>query len=298
MNPGLSHLHAICQALYLQAAPAAGSGAAAPVVETKSLVGYIAAGGVVALILLLLSGMALALVIASAVMIRRAALIKPGVATSLDTVLRERRVDQALQICRATENDCALTRIVAAGLAKARSGQFGALEAKPAMEEAGSREADKLDRLSYAIRIVADLAPMLGLLGTVIGIIKAFATIGVAEGASRSSQLSANMSEALVNTALGLAIAIPCLVAQAFFRRRAEGLMNEVGTVAEELLGSLSGSPGSGMGQSGAQFAGQPAAPRPVQAAANAAHQHQAQRGASPLGNIPGITGAPAGGQA
>lgn len=218
---------------------ATGAAAAAPLLESKSLLGYIAAGGFVAVVLLLLSALAVGLVIANAAMLRKTALAKPGTTNSLEMLLRERRLEQAISFCRTAENDCFLTRVLVAGLTKVRSSQFGVLEAKPVMEEAGRREADKLDRVTYAIRVVADLAPMLGLLGTVIGIIKAFATIGGAEGASRSAQLSANMSEALVNTALGLAIAIPCLMCHAFFKRRTEAVLGELADTAERLISIL-----------------------------------------------------------
>jgi len=218
-----------------------GAGAAAgPILESKSLLGYIAAGGFVAIVLLMLSAAAVGLIIASGMMLRKSALAKPATVGTLETLLKEKRIDQAIGICRAAEHDCFLTRVLGAGLAKARSSQFGLLEAKSVMEEVGRREADRLDRTVYAIRVVADLAPMLGLLGTVIGIIKAFATIGGADGASRSAQLSSNMSEALVNTALGLGIAIPCLLFHAFFKRRGEAMVNELSETAEHLMALLS----------------------------------------------------------
>jgi biopolymer transport protein ExbB len=262
------------------AAPAAAgtagaAGAVGPLLESKSLLGYIAAGGFVAVVLLLLSALAVGLVIANGAMLRKTALAKPGTTNSLEMLLRERKVDQAIAFCRAAENDCFLTRVLGAGLSKARSSQFGVLEAKPVMEEAGRREADKLDRVTYAIRVVADLAPMLGLLGTVIGIIKAFATIGGAEGASRSAQLSANMSEALVNTALGLAIAIPCLMCHAFFKRQTEAVLGELADTADRLISILQ-QPAAGVRQAAAA----PAAPAAAAPAGN--------------GSVPLAAGAPA----
>ena len=221
-------------------ATATGGATVAPIMESKSLLGYIAAGGFVAIVLLMLSAAAVGLIIASGLMLRKSALARPATVNTLEMLLKEKRVDQAISVCRSAEHDCFLTRVLGAGLTKARSSQFGLLEAKSVMEEVGRRESDRLDRTVYAIRVVADLAPMLGLLGTVIGIIKAFATIGGAEGASRSSQLSSNMSEALVNTALGLGIAIPCLLSHAFFKRRGEAMVNELAETAEHLMGLLS----------------------------------------------------------
>jgi len=235
-------LSTLIHALIAQAAPTAAAAAstpAAPLLESKSLIGYIAAGGIVAIILLLLSATALALIIAGGLMMRRSTLARPGDTESIEALLRERRIDQAIQFCRSPDHDSVLSRVVAAGLIRARSSALGVLEAKPVMEEAGRQEADRIDRIVYSVRVVADLAPMLGLLGTVIGIIKAFATIGGGDAGSRSAQLSANMSEALVNTALGLAIAIPCLVTHAFFKRRAEARLAEVASTAERLISVL-----------------------------------------------------------
>jgi len=221
------------------ATPAPGGSAAAAPVAAKSLLEYIHAGGFVAYVLLLTSAVALGLVIANMVMLRRTALARPGAVAALETLLRERKVDTAVNFCRQPENDCFLTRVLGAGLRRAKSSQFGALEMRPAMEEAADREADRLERLTHLIRIISDLAPMLGLLGTVIGIIKAFGTIGTLDGVARSTQLSANMSEALVCTALGLSIAIPALVAASIFKRRTDALIAEAGDTAEQLANLL-----------------------------------------------------------
>jgi len=244
------------------------------VLTDRSLFGYIAAGGVVAIILIMLSVVALALVVANLIAVRRDAMAKPEVIVGLEGFLRERRVEQAIAFCKLPESDCFLARVVGAGLSKSARSQFGYLELKPAMEEAGAREAERLDRLNYALRVVSDLAPMLGLLGTVIGIIKAFATIGAAEGVARSTQLSNNMSEALVNTALGLGIAIPCLVMHAFFKRRIDGLVTEVGDIAERLAMMAQGGAGQAIAGQGAGRsvgpAGVASGPRPVSAAVTA----------------------------
>lgn len=241
-------LSTLIHTLIAQAAPTAAAAAgtpAAPLLESKSLIGYLAAGGIVAIILLLLSATALALIIAGGLMMRRSTLAKPGDTQAIEGLLRERRIDQAIQFCRSADHDSVLCRVMAAGLMRARSSPLGVLEAKSVMEETGRQEADRIDRIVYSVRVVADLAPMLGLLGTVIGIIKAFATIGGGDVGSRSAQLSANMSEALVNTALGLAIAIPCLVTHAFFKRRAEARLAEVASTAERLISILQQAPGS-----------------------------------------------------
>ena len=86
---------------------------------------------------------------------------------------------------------------------------------------------------------IAAVGPMLGLLGTVFGMIGAFQTIGTLEGAARSNKLAEFMSLALINTAEGLMVAIPCTVAFAVFRRRIDRLGADAGVIAEELAGLI-----------------------------------------------------------
>ncbi|MGH7132293.1 MAG: MotA/TolQ/ExbB proton channel family protein [Phycisphaerales bacterium] len=211
----------------------------------KSLLGYLQAGGPVAIILLILSVVAVALIVTNLVMLRRAYLAPPRVVEGLERLVREKQIDLAIQYCKAPENDSFLSRVMAGGLSKAARSQFGMLELKPALEEAASRELDKLDRVTHGLKVLSDLGPMLGLLGTVIGIVGAFAALGSGEGAAKSSKLAGNMSEALVNTALGLSVAIPCLVAHAMFKRRTDRLVADVGDVAEHFAGLLQGQPGA-----------------------------------------------------
>jgi biopolymer transport protein ExbB len=256
--------------LLAQATDAAG---ATPVAEVahKSLLGYIQAGGIVAYLLIIVSFIAVALIITNLVMLRRNYLAPPRVVEGFDRLMRERQLEQAVQYARAPENDCFLSRVMDGALGKASRSQFGMLELKPALEEAASRELDKLDRVTHMLKVISDLGPMLGLLGTVIGIVGAFAAIGSAEGAAKSSKLAGHMSEALVNTALGLIVAIPCVVAHALFRRHTDKLVNEVGDVAERLASLAGGTPAGGVNK--------PAPARPA-----APGQPPAARPASPAG--------------
>jgi biopolymer transport protein ExbB len=133
------------------------------------------------------------------------------------------------------------------------------LELKPAIEEAGSRELDRLEKPNHGLAILAAVGPMLGLLGTVIGMIGAFAEIGSASGIAKNEELARYMSLALVCTAEGLIVAIPCTFAYALFKRRTDRLVAEVGDVAERLAGQFSGKHAAAKPVAGA-------APRPAAA--------------------------------
>lgn len=209
--------------------------------QSKSLLSYIHAGGPISYLLVCISLFAVGVVVANALLLRRQTMIPGHVAEGLGALLRERRLDEVPAFCQQTENDSFLARIVAGALAKVGRSQFGVLEMKPALEEAGARELDRLDRLTHVIGMIAAVGPMLGLLGTVVGMIGAFNTIGTESGVAKNEQLAAYMAVALVTTAEGLIVAIPCTFAYAIFRRRADRLAGEAGDVAETLLSELAG---------------------------------------------------------
>ncbi len=135
----------------------------------------------------------------------------------------------AINICE--EEPCMITRILAAGLRAKKRG-------KEAMEEAlaehGAREASAVrTKISY-LNTIATIAPMLGLLGTVSGMIKAFGNIATM-GMGQASVLASNISEALITTAGGLVIAIPAMALFFFFRNRVNDLM----VVVEDQIGDF-----------------------------------------------------------
>lgn len=239
----------VAQAAMAQTGAAAQPAAAAPVAaarESKTVFGYISSGGLISYVLVLLSVVAVALVIINLIQLRRDVLAPPVVVEKLERLLESRDVDGALAVCRSPEYACFLTRVIDGGLRKASRSQFGTLELKPALEEAGSRELDRLDRVNAAIGMLAAVGPMLGLLGTVVGMIGAFSTIGMTTGASKNEELARYMSIALVTTAEGLIIAIPCTFAYAWFKRRIDSLTAEVGEIAEQLVTPLIGKGASG----------------------------------------------------
>src|SRR4051812_5974885 len=109
------------------------------------------------------------------------------------------------------------------------------------------------------------MGPMLGLLGTVLGMIGAFATIGSLEGAARSKELAGFMALALVNTAEGLAVAIPCTAAFSILRRRLDRLIGDAGEVIENLAVYIE-NPAAGERAAARPRAAAPGAARPIPA--------------------------------
>ncbi|MFG0274678.1 MAG: MotA/TolQ/ExbB proton channel family protein [Phycisphaerales bacterium] len=204
-----------------------------------SLFSLIVAGGVVGYVILLLSVAAVALVVIHALQLREGTLSPPEVVDALDERLSQGDVDGATAMCRQEENDCFLTRVMLPGLQRYSRSAFGALELKGALEEAGQAQTARLLRSTDALGLIAAIAPMLGLLGTVVGMVGAFDTISASEGFARPDQLAGDISKALVTTLMGLTLAIPATAALTYFRNRIDALTGDVADVVEQLAAHL-----------------------------------------------------------
>ena len=115
-----------------------------------------------------------------------------------------------------------LGQVLAAGLSNSRQGREVMVES---MEVAASRVQYDLERFLHILSAIANVAPLLGLLGTVIGTIKIFAVIMVEGGTGNPGVLAGGISEALICTATGLAVAIPASLASRYFYRLVDGFM-------------------------------------------------------------------------
>ncbi len=219
---------------------------AAPAVKSMSLIDYIQAGGVLSYILVCVSIVAVTLVVRALLLVRRSRQIPPEDAHRLDVFAREGDVRGAINYCDNADHDSFLTRVVGDALRRCARSSFGMLELRSALEESGQKELDRLYRLTDGIGMIASVGPMLGLLGTVVGMIGAFASMGAMEGAARSQALSGYMSIALVATAEGLIIAIPCTLLYSWLRRHIDIITHEAGEVIEDIAGHFQASGGGG----------------------------------------------------
>ena len=194
----------------------------------------IQSGGVVGYVILGLSVLALALIIMHLVQIRRGALLPPDQLEHIDQLLSQGNVDGALEYCYAPESDSYLTRIMAAGLTRYQKSAFGAFEIKNAIEEAGEDQTARLYRSTDALGVIGSIAPLLGLLGTVLGMVGAFESLS--RGATPNHEaLAANISLALVTTLMGLILAIPCIALHRYFGNRIDAFASETALEIERL---------------------------------------------------------------
>jgi len=203
--------------------------------DTTSKLEMLSKGGTIGYIIIALSLAALALAVMHFLQLKRSALLPPEQLSTIEEMLSNGKVDDALNYCVDPLNDTYLTRILAPGLLRYQRSAFGPFEIKSALEEAGEDQTSRLFRSTDALGLIGTVAPLLGLLGTVLGMVGAFETIG-GDGASSNSALAGNISEALITTMLGLILAIPCITLFSYFRNRIEGLSAEASSEIERLV--------------------------------------------------------------
>jgi biopolymer transport protein ExbB len=166
---------------------------------------------------------------------RRENVVPVALLEGFEAHLNEKRYQEAYEMAKSDESF--LGQALSAGLAKLSAGYDQAIEA---MQEVGEDENMKLEhRLSY-VGLIGAISPMVGLLGTVWGMIKAFEKIGIAGAAVKPQQLAGDISTALLTTLFGLAIAIPAIAAYNILRNRVQRLVLEVGILSEGLMSRFS----------------------------------------------------------
>lgn len=208
--------------------------------EAKSLLSYLNDGGVTGYCLLALSVAAISMWIYLFMVLRLSKQAPQSDVDLLTRMLKEGAIPDAIRHCEIPENANFLTRMMGGALRRCSRSQLGLLELRSAMEESGQKEVERLYRVVDWVAVIAAVGPMLGLLGTVFGMIGAFGSISHLEGAARSKELANHMSLALVTTALGLIVAIPCTVVFSISRRKIDEMAERIGDVSESLAAELS----------------------------------------------------------
>jgi biopolymer transport protein ExbB len=187
----------------------------------------------------LCSLMGLAIIIERLIALRRKAVIPPGFLDGLKAAFRHGSADRAagIQYCQA--NDSPMSRVAAAGVRKIHQGEQAV---EHAIEDAGANEVSKLRRNLRMLYGVAAVAPMLGLLGTVWGMIQAF-QVASEGGLGRAENLATGIYEALVTTFAGLLVAIPALIFYYHFLGRIDRLVHEINEVSVAFVEHYLGEP-------------------------------------------------------
>lgn len=179
----------------------------------------IKAGGWVMLPIILCSIISMAIIIERFWTLQRKHIVPKGLVTQVWRWIKEGRLDKKrVEILR---NHSPLGRILAAGLVNMHRDRE---VMKAGIEEVGSQVVHDLERYLSTLGTIAEIAPLLGLLGTVTGIIRMMIAVGTG-GLGNPALLSAGLAEALITTAAGLFVAIPALIFYRYFRRLVDSLV-------------------------------------------------------------------------
>jgi len=186
------------------------------------MIDLIVKGGVFMYPIILCSIVALAVFLERLWVLRRSHILPEDFIRNVRELLQKEKISEAVFLCQGDTSSIA--KIFLAGL---KSAQKGMWLVKEAIEERGAREATALEKNVAILSTIANLTPLLGLLGTVSGMIKTFNAISL-HGIGNPAPLAGGIAEALITTATGLCVAIPTLVCYRFLKDKASALVFEM----------------------------------------------------------------------
>jgi biopolymer transport protein ExbB len=209
----------------------------APKVSETTLWDMISQGGWAMIPLGFFSVLTIYFIVQNFLALREKSLLRPDLLPEFIGLMKDKKVVEAHTLCK--ENETLFTYVFAAGLERCSTkGAINFGKIKEAIEEASTEEMTSYMKPIDYLSILGATAPMLGLLGTVSGMIKAFQTIG-STGMGKPEVLAGNIGEALVTTATGLIIAIPAMLFYYFFRNNFVKTMATLGRNIGALLDTL-----------------------------------------------------------
>ncbi len=182
-------------------------------------------------IIIILSVIGVALIVEHAVTLRRDKLAPPHIIDEIESLMEEENYQETLELCEAEPGF--LTNVVAAALPRVNAG-FDAME--QSIQEMGEEETIKLNQKVGWLNLISSIAPLFGLLGTVLGMVDAFRTIAVKKGAADPADLAGGIYTALITTVEGLFVGIPTLIGYFYFRAKVTTIVLEIGAIIEQLF--------------------------------------------------------------
>ena len=166
--------------------------------------------------------------------VRRRDLMPVGLDEQVRQSLVAGRIDDAVSACQAQPS--LQSFVLLHGIAEL---EFGWTAVEKALEDALAEQSARLFRKIEYLNVIGNLAPMVGLLGTVVGMVFAFQQVASSQGAAGAGELASGIYQALVTTVAGLIVAIPALAAFAVFRNRVDQFVAEAAFQAQQVFGPL-----------------------------------------------------------
>lgn len=197
-------------------------------------------GGWIMWVLAALSVFALAMVFYFVIVLRAGSVTPHELMVDLLARIRANDLNEVRRLC--DRHPCPLSSVVLATLDCLRNvPQCDVSLLRGATEAEGARQADAIQGQTEFLLDVATIAPLLGLLGTVLGMLTAFGSVASDIASAKPVVLAAGVSQAIVTTVFGLVVAIPCMAFYAWFRRRASRQISNLETASSEVLTAIIG---------------------------------------------------------
>lgn len=191
-------------------------------------------GGLIMYAILICSIIALAIVIEKFIVLKKAKVNVPAFLIKIRTMLKKKDIDGAVNFC--LQERTPVSNIVRKGLKKFKYGHQRVVEA---IESAGKQEIGKLEKGLSILATISGIAPLLGFLGTVTGMIQAFMKIQELQGSANPSDLAGGIWEALITTAFGLIVGIPALAFYNYFVSAINKLVMDIELVTNDIIDLL-----------------------------------------------------------
>ncbi len=203
----------------------------------KNLIGILQDGGLLMIPLMVCSFLLVALVFERAICLRRGRVIPGPFVKRFLHQLKSGELDQQTALTLCEKNGSSVAMVFAAAVRK-----WGrpSVEVEQAILDAGERAANELRRYLRVLNGISTVSPLMGLMGTVFGMIRSFNTIASASAMGKPELLAGGIAEALITTAGGLAVAIPALIFYLLFLGRVDQLIIQIDALGQEVIGVIS----------------------------------------------------------
>ena len=199
------------------------------------MIDYMQKGGPLMWLILLCSVLAGAVFLERATYFRRITIRVGEFMRGLSNLIQNRRFAEAQMEC--ASSPAPVTRVIHAAILRHQSSRG---ELKDIVQEAGQLEVPRLERRLGILATIAFVSPMIGLLGTVVGLIESFVTVSSQSGFAGATDIASGIYQSLLTTAGGLVVAIPCAVGYSYLSARVNALMHDMERAGIEIVNLIS----------------------------------------------------------
>ncbi len=196
----------------------------------ENIPGLIDKGGVLIYPLLLLLVWGLGIIIVKSLLMTRGRVIKPAVVAEVEQLLLKGKIPEAMAYCK--QHPAPMSEVMLAAILNYEKSED---KLKEVLEEAGRQQIPAIKKYLTTLGTIASVAPLLGLLGTVIGMIQVFANLA-SQSAVQANQLAGGISEALLTTACGMVVAMPTLAFYNHFSSKMQNLIIEMEKISLQMV--------------------------------------------------------------